>query len=43
MSKDEVRFMQYRLDKYGNKLSALGFGCLRFQKKAGIIDMEATE
>ncbi|MBR4991046.1 MAG: aldo/keto reductase [Oscillospiraceae bacterium] len=35
--------MQYRLDKYGNKLSALGFGCLRFQKKAGIIDMEATE
>lgn len=35
--------MQYRLDKYGNKLSALGFGCLRFQKKAGIIDLEATE
>ena len=35
--------MQYRLDKYGNKLSVLGFGCLRFQKKAGIIDLEATE
>ena len=35
--------MQYRTDKYGNKLSVLGFGCLRFQKKAGIIDMEATE
>ena len=35
--------MQYRSDKYGNKLSVLGFGCLRFQKKAGFIDMEATE
>ena len=35
--------MQYRLDKYGNKLSALGFGCLRFQQKLGRIDMEATE
>ena len=35
--------MQYRTDKYGNRLSVLGFGCLRFQKKAGMIDMEATE
>ena len=35
--------MQYRLDKYGNKLSVLGFGCLRFQKTAGRIDMKATE
>jgi predicted aldo/keto reductase-like oxidoreductase len=35
--------MQYRADKYGNKLSVLGFGCLRFQKKAGMIDMAATE
>ena len=35
--------MQYRADKYGNQLSVLGFGCLRFQKKAGMIDMEATE
>ncbi len=35
--------MQYRLDKYGNKLSALGFGCLRFPQKLGKIDMEQTE
>ena len=35
--------MQYRTDKYGNSLSVLGFGCLRFQKKAGGIDLEATE
>ncbi len=34
--------MEYRLDKYGNKLSALGFGCLRFPQKNGKIDMEAT-
>ena len=31
--------MQYRLDKYGNKLSVLGFGCMRFQRKQGMIDM----
>jgi len=35
--------MNYRLDKYGNKLSALGFGCMRFQRKGGKIDMEAAE
>lgn len=34
--------MQYRVDKYGNELSALGFGCLRFPQKRGKIDMEAT-
>ena len=34
--------MQYRLDKYGNKLSVLGFGCLRFPQKNGKIDMDAT-
>ncbi len=34
--------MQYRLDKYGNELSVLGFGCLRFPQKNGRIDMEAT-
>ena len=34
--------MQYRLDKYGNSLSVLGFGCLRFPQKNGKIDMEAT-
>ena len=35
--------MQYRLDKYGNELSTLGFGCMRFPMKAGRIDMEETE
>ena len=35
--------MQYRLDKYGNQLSALGFGCMRFQRKQGKIDMDLAE
>ena len=35
--------MQYRLDKYGNKLSVLGFGCMRFPQKLGRIDMDETE
>lgn len=35
--------MQYRKDKYGNDLSALGFGCMRFPTRLGRIDMEQTE
>lgn len=35
--------MNYRNDKYGNKLSILGFGCMRFQRKAGKIDMKKAE
>jgi len=35
--------MNYRLDKYGNKLSILGYGCMRFPRKAGRIDMSQTE
>lgn len=35
--------MKYRLDRYGNKLSLLGFGCMRFPSKLGRIDMEMTE
>ena len=35
--------MQYRKDKYGNDLSVLGFGCMRFQRKAGRIDLEEME
>ena len=35
--------MQYRLDKYGNRLSVLGFGCMRFQRRAGAIDLKEAE
>lgn len=35
--------MHYRQDKYGNSLSVLGYGCMRFPTKAGRIDMAATE
>ena len=35
--------MNYRMDKYGNKLSVLGFGCMRFHQKLGRIDMEQAE
>ena len=35
--------MNYRTDKYGNKLSILGFGCMRFPQKLGRIDMAETE
>ena len=35
--------MQYRQDKYGNELSILGFGCMRFQRKMGSIDYEKAE
>ncbi len=35
--------MQYRRDKYGNPISVLGFGCMRFTKKAGKIDFVKAE
>ena len=35
--------MNYRLDKYGNRISALGFGCMRFPQNMGKIDLEETE
>ncbi len=35
--------MKYRMDKYGNELSVLGFGCMRFKKKMGRINMEDAE
>ena len=35
--------MNYRCDKYGNELSILGFGCMRFQRKATQIDLEEME
>ncbi len=35
--------MKYRKDKYGNELSALGFGCMRFHTKMGKIDFAKAE
>ena len=35
--------MNYRNDKYGNPISVLGFGCMRFPRKQGKINFEETE
>jgi len=35
--------MNYRFDKYHNKISLLGFGCMRFQTTLGKIDMAKAE
>ena len=35
--------MNYRHDKYGNPLSILGFGCMRFTTKMGRIDINKAE
>ena len=36
--------MQYRINpKNGDKLSALGYGCMRFTKKGAFIDQEKAE
>ena len=35
--------MKYRVDKYGNEISVLGYGCMRFTKTAGVIDMDKAE
>ncbi|MBP3409799.1 MAG: aldo/keto reductase [Clostridia bacterium] len=35
--------MNYRFDKYGNRISILGFGCMRFPMSMGRIDMAETE
>lgn len=35
--------MQYRKDRYGEDLSILGYGCMRFSRKNGGIDVEKTE
>lgn len=34
--------MQYRSDKTGTNLSILGYGCMRFPKKGGKIDVDAA-
>ncbi|MBR5783508.1 MAG: aldo/keto reductase [Clostridia bacterium] len=35
--------MNYRTDKYGNQISILGYGCMRFPTKGGRIDAAASE
>ncbi len=35
--------MQYREDRNGQRISLLGYGCMRFSKKGSGIDMEKTE
>jgi len=35
--------MQYRTDKSGNKLSIMGFGCMRFRKNRTQIDINKAE
>ena len=35
--------MKYRTDKYGNKISVLGYGCMRFTQKGLKLDYEKTE
>ncbi|MBQ6947138.1 MAG: aldo/keto reductase [Clostridia bacterium] len=35
--------MNYRTDRYGNRLSILGFGCMRFSRKLGVIDYAKAE
>lgn len=35
--------MEYRLDRQGNKISVLGYGCMRFSTKGAAIDIKKTE
>ena len=35
--------MQYRLDKKGTPLSVLGYGCMRFTRRGGGIDLDKAE
>ena len=35
--------MKYRLDRNGEKISQLGYGCMRFSKKGPVIDYEKAE
>ena len=35
--------MNYRQDKYNNSISILGFGCMRFHRKGGKIDLKKAE
>ena len=42
-SVEETSSMKYREDKKGNKVSILGYGCMRFTKKGTSIDMDKAE
>ena len=35
--------MLYRSDRYGNQISQLGYGCMRFTRKGTVIDFEKAE
>ena len=35
--------MKYRADRYGNQISQLGYGCMRFSRKGSAIDYEKAE
>ena len=35
--------MQYRTDRYGNPISVLGYGCMRFTQTAGKVDVKKAE
>ena len=35
--------MKYRSDRYGNRISQLGYGCMRFSRKGNAIDYEKAE
>ena len=35
--------MKYRTDKYGNEVSVLGYGCMRFTSKGMKLDYEKAE
>ena len=35
--------MKYRPDRYGNQISQLGYGCMRFTRKGSAIDYEKAE
>ena len=38
-----MKRMKYRNDRYGEPVSVLGYGCMRFTKKGGSIDLEKAE
>ena len=35
--------MQYRNDRYGNPISVLGYGCMRFTQGVGGVNIKKTE